>query len=73
MMAGTVHVSGEQRWSVSGWLFDWVVGFLAEGVTDPGLAAELREIVSENLGWLGLEDFGADAEGRCGGCSGRIW
>ncbi|MBU2670513.1 hypothetical protein KOI35_44135 [Actinoplanes bogorensis] len=62
MMAGTISLSPEQRWTASGWLFDWAVEFLAANVTEPGLKAGLEEIVTENLGWLGLGDFGPSAE-----------
>src|SRR4051794_10616309 len=62
MMAGTVSLRDGKRWSAAGWLFDWVVQFLADNVEEPGLRSELRQIVDENLGWLGLGDFGGDAE-----------
>jgi len=62
MMAGVIAVSPGVRWSAAGWLFDWTVGFLADRVADPEVAAGLREIVSENLGWLSLDDFGPEAE-----------
>ncbi|GAA3338289.1 hypothetical protein GCM10020358_46650 [Amorphoplanes nipponensis] len=60
-MAGTIAVTPQVRWSAAGWLFDWTLGFLAERVTDPKVAAGIKEVVSENLGWLGLEDFGPGA------------
>jgi hypothetical protein len=62
MMSGTIAVNQDTRWSAAGWLFDWTVELLADNVTDPDLAKDLREIVEENLGWLGLGDFGPDAE-----------
>jgi len=61
-VAGTVAVTPENRWSAAGWLFDWTLEFLAERVADPQLKDELHEIVAENLGWLGLGDYGSDAE-----------
>jgi len=61
-MSGTIAVAADTRWSASGWLFDWTLGFLAAHVKDPKLAAELRQIVDENLGWLSLGDFGPKAE-----------
>jgi hypothetical protein len=61
-MAGTIAMSADRRWSAAGWLFDWAVEFLAANVTDPQVKQQLREIVTENLGWLGLDDFGAEAE-----------
>jgi hypothetical protein len=61
-MSGTIEISPQQRWSAAGWLFDWTVRYLAEHVSDPTLAGGLREIVDDNLGWLGLDDFGAVAK-----------
>jgi hypothetical protein len=56
-MAGTIEIAPDHRWSSSGWLFDWVVDFLAGEVSDPAVKATMREIVAENLGWLGLDGF----------------
>jgi hypothetical protein len=61
-MAGTIALAPQGRWSVAGWLFDWTVDFLAERVTEPQLQSDLRVIVSERLGWLGLADYGPEAE-----------
>jgi hypothetical protein len=61
-MAGMIAVTPESRWSAATWLFDWIVEFLADRVADPKLRDGLKEIVDENLGWLGLGDFGPDAE-----------
>jgi hypothetical protein len=63
-MAGTIAITPEDRWSAATWLFDWTVEFLADRVADPKLRDGLNEIVAENLGWLGLGDFGPDAEGE---------
>jgi hypothetical protein len=60
-MSGTIEVSSHARWSAAGWIFDWTVGYLAEHASDPRVAAQLREIVSDNLGWLGLDDYGPSA------------
>ena len=60
-MSGTIALSDEVRWSAAGWLFDWTVEFLADNVTNERAAAQLREIVGENLGWLGLDDYGPEA------------
>ena len=60
-MSGTIEVSPQLRWSAAGWLFDWTVGYLADHVADAEVAAGLREIVDENLGWLGLDDYGPEA------------
>jgi hypothetical protein len=59
-MSGTIAISPAVRWSAAGWLFDWAVEFLADNVADPGVAADLREIVTENLGWLDLDDYGPE-------------
>ena len=61
-MAGTIALAPQGRWSVAGWLFDWTVDFLADRVTEPQLRSDLREIVSEHLGWLGLGDYGPEVE-----------
>jgi hypothetical protein len=63
-MAGTIALAPQGRWSVAGWLFDWTVDFLAERVTEPQLRSDLRDIVSQHLGWLGLGDYGPEAEGE---------
>ena len=57
-MAGTIEVAPDDLWSSSGWLFDWAVDFLADEVSDPAVGATMREIVTDNLGWLGLDGFG---------------
>jgi hypothetical protein len=62
MMAGTIAVTPDNRWSAATWLFDWIVEFLASHVEEPELRSSLKEIVDENLGWLGLSDFGPKAE-----------
>lgn len=56
-MSGTIALSPAIRWSAASWLFDWVLNTLAETVDDADLSAELNEIVSENIGWLGLKDL----------------
>src|SRR3954471_425901 len=61
-MAGTIEVVRGTRWSAAGWLFDWTLEFLARNVADQGLRDQIREVVEENLGWLGLGDYGPDAE-----------
>ncbi|HEY3010386.1 MAG TPA: hypothetical protein VGJ63_20310 [Micromonosporaceae bacterium] len=59
-MSGTIQVTPTSRWSAAGWLFDWTVEFLASRVRDPKVSAGLREVVSENLGWVGLDHYGPD-------------
>ncbi len=56
-MAGTIAITRDDRWSVSDWAYHWVLDFLIHRVTDPKLAAALREIDDVNLGWVGLDDF----------------
>lgn len=58
-MAGAIVALQGDRWTASSWLFDWVVTVLATKVKDVELAAELRGVVAENLGWLALADFSA--------------
>jgi hypothetical protein len=62
VMAGTISLGPDKRWSAAGWLFDWTVEFLAENVGRSDLREQLEEIVTENLGWLGLGDYGSAAE-----------
>ncbi|WP_155375235.1 hypothetical protein [Catellatospora vulcania] len=56
-MSGTIAVAPDKRWSAAGWLFDWTVEALADDLDDDAAAADLREIVEDNLGWLGLDDL----------------
>lgn len=56
-MSGTIAVTPDKRWSAAGWLFDWTVGFLAENAGDAEAVAQLREVIDDNIGWVGLEDF----------------
>lgn len=56
-MSGTISFSPAGRWSAASWLFDWVLSAIAATVEDAGLAAELTEIVGENIVWLSLEDL----------------
>jgi hypothetical protein len=60
-VAGTIAAGRGRHWSAAGWLFDWTVEFLAANVEDGALQAELAEVVEENLGWLGLDDYGSEA------------
>jgi hypothetical protein len=54
-MAGTVAVAADKRWSATGWLFDWVLEAIATDLGDTPVTARIREIVDENLGWLGVD------------------
>jgi hypothetical protein len=51
-MSGTIALSPDTRWSAAGWLFDWIVRFLVQQVGDPGVSANLQEVIDENLGWV---------------------
>ncbi|GAA1401818.1 hypothetical protein ACFQZ4_47285 [Catellatospora coxensis] len=56
-MSGTIAVAPDKRWSAAGWLFEWAVEALAEDLDDDAAVATLREIIDDNLGWLGLDDL----------------
>jgi len=58
-MAGTFVAAGGQRWSAASWLFYWILRRLASHVADPDLAAKLRYVVDNNLGWFSLQDCSA--------------
>lgn len=55
-MAGMIRF-GTATWTASYGLFDWVVDALADRVGDPAVAARLREITENNLGYLDLSDL----------------
>jgi len=55
-MAGTFVAAGGQRWSAASWLFYWILRKLASHVSDPDLAAKLRDVDDNNLGWFSLQD-----------------
>jgi hypothetical protein len=59
-VAGTIFLDQDNLWSASGWLFDRVVTFLAEGAADPAVEADLRQIVAAHIGCLVLEDYGPE-------------
>ncbi|GIH05100.1 hypothetical protein Rhe02_31670 [Rhizocola hellebori] len=56
-MSGTIAVTPDKRWSAQGWLFDWTLESLARDLSDETARQHLREIVDENIGWLGLADL----------------
>jgi hypothetical protein len=56
-MAGTVALSPNSRWSASSWLFDWTVRFMAQHAGRPDVAADLEQVIDENLGWVDIGDF----------------
>ena len=55
-MAGMIEIDADSEWVAGHWLFDWVVGFLADRVNDATTRREFAEIVDEHLGWLSLRD-----------------
>jgi hypothetical protein len=63
-MSGTIAVTPDLRWSAANWLFDWTLDFLAAQVDDEAAKGEIREIVDDNIGWLGVEDFPEGVRGQ---------
>lgn len=59
-MSGTIAVTPDKRWSAAGWLFDWTVEALAKDLSDSTAVASMREIIEDNIGWLGLDDLSPD-------------
>jgi hypothetical protein len=52
-----IEVAADTRWQAASWLFDWVLNTIAASTADAELAAEITEIVAENLGWLSLREL----------------
>jgi hypothetical protein len=63
MMSGTIALSRDTRWSGAGWLFDWVLRFVAREAGDERTAANIQEIMDENLGWFDLATLPAETRG----------
>jgi hypothetical protein len=61
-MAGMISLGGNDRWLVSGWLFYWVVGFLAMNVEQQQLAADIDHVRAGESGLLELGVFGPAAD-----------
>ena len=61
-MSGTISLGGNDRWLGSGWLFSWVVGFLAMNVEQQQLAADIDHVRAGQSGLLDLGVFGAEAD-----------
>lgn len=57
ILSGTIAITAGDHWSAAGWLFDWVLEFLAQEIKSEEAASSLREVVNENLGWLDISDF----------------
>jgi hypothetical protein len=66
MMAGTIAVRHDRRWSAASWLFEWVVDFVAKQLGDDADADQLREVIEENLGWVDLSSFAPEVRARIG-------
>lgn len=60
-MAASIGVAPQRLWSAATLLFEWTAEFLAANVADADLRAEIDEIVTGNLEWLGLDDYGTEA------------
>jgi hypothetical protein len=52
-----IHFGDDASWSGPSWLFDWIVDNIADVIDDPPLAAELKEVVEHNIGFIGVNDF----------------
>ncbi len=61
-MAWMISLGGNERWLVSGWLFYWVVGFLAVNVEQQELAAGIDQVRARESGLLELGRFGPAAD-----------
>jgi hypothetical protein len=62
-MSGTISF-GNDRWPMSGWLFSWVVGFLAVNVEQWRLAADIDRVRVGQCGVLDVDVFGSEAAGE---------
>jgi hypothetical protein len=61
-MAALLRLSPDLDWMTSGGLFDWTLEYLIPRLTDKDVAAELQEIVDNNLGTLWVDELSADAQ-----------
>jgi hypothetical protein len=61
-MPGVISLGGGERWPATGWLFCWVVGFLAMNVEQQQLAADIDHVRVDDSGLLELARFGPDAD-----------
>jgi len=52
-----VAISDHVDWTAATWLFDWIMDEVGAATDDPGLAAALREIVDNNIGFLSIQDL----------------
>ncbi|MEV6847177.1 hypothetical protein [Actinoplanes sp. NPDC051411] len=63
-MPGVISLGGDERWQATGWLFCWVVGFLAMNVEQQRLAADIDHVRADDSGRLDLGMFGSEADGE---------
>lgn len=56
-MSGTIVFEKDVDWSASSGVFNWVLGYLADAVTDQPTRDTLREIDEQNFRWLNLADL----------------
>jgi len=61
-MPGVISLGGDERWPATGWLFCWVVGFLAMNVEQQQLAADIDHVRADDSGLLELAMFGPEAD-----------
>lgn len=61
-MPGVISLGGNERWPATGWLFCWVVGFLAMNVEQQQLAADIDQVRADDSGLLELGVFGPEAD-----------
>jgi hypothetical protein len=61
-MPGVISLGGDERWPATGWLFRWVVGFLAMNVEQQQLAAGIDRVRAGDPGRLELTTFGPEAD-----------
>jgi len=61
-MPGVISLGGNERWLATGWLFCWVVGFLAMNVEQQQLAADIDHVRADDSGLLELGVFGPEAD-----------
>jgi hypothetical protein len=57
-----ISLGEDDRWPASGWLFSWVVGFLAVNVKQQQLAADIDHVRVGEPGLLELAVFGPEAD-----------
>jgi hypothetical protein len=61
-MPGVISLGDDGQWLATGWLFCWVVGFLAMNVERQQLAADIDHVRVGDSGRLELGVFGPEAD-----------